>query len=456
LKESGGIGKMKKFLGILIAAAMIFAFFTVFAVSCKKSADNDTKTVRVGVQERSVEQGSGGSVSFPVTTTGINDGTYPLTAASLQNAPEGVTFPGNISISGNKGTFTVTVPAAVAEGTYDLRLTVNSIRSPQFRLTVLAAGSLVKTVTVGSQSGTIAVGMSGLATFPVTAANIANGVTGEVRFYTDAAGTNQYTPPDTLMTGTVSLVENNAATATVNFLSAPAAATTMYIRVFIDGILSNVQTLTISGSGTKSVTVGAQSNVITAGVNRVASFPVTTTGIAGGLYLVSAANLPAGVMVRTVNRFRISDNIGALSLAVNASVPAGTHSNITFTIDDVTSAPFTLTISGAGEKSVNLGDQDGTITAGATGSVTFPVTTANIANGATGEVRFYTDARGTNQIPAPPSNLITATVSPVSFNSATATVNFIRAPTAAGTMYIRVFIDGILSNVQAVTILPAP
>jgi hypothetical protein len=126
----------------------------------------------------------------------------------------------------------------------------------------------------------------------------------------------------------------------------------MYIRVFIDGVLSNVQTLTVSpvGGGGKTVTVGTQSGPMIAGALEVVSFSVTTTGISNGTYNITGAvaNLPTGVNIRQPTTFSITDGNGTLNLASTVSASSGSYANLTLTIDGATSAAFTLVISPAG------------------------------------------------------------------------------------------------------------
>ena len=128
----------------------------------------------------------------------------------------------------------------------------------------------------------------------------------------------------------------------------------------------------------KTVTVGAQSGTITAGTAGTATFAVTTENITGGSYNVTVANLPSGVSVQ--GQVTISANSGTLTLAGSASAAAGVYSTLALTIDGVASGPFTLTIAAA-SKTVSVGAQNGKLTAKTVGTVTFPITTASIANG---------------------------------------------------------------------------
>ena len=98
-----------------------------------------------------------------------------------------------------------------------------------------------KTVSVDVQNGRLIAGSS--TTFPVTTANIANGQTGAVTWYTSLSGATAIVTP-TGITASVSDVFNNAATVTINTTTA-ATADTRYFRVTIDGVRSETVTLTV-------------------------------------------------------------------------------------------------------------------------------------------------------------------------------------------------------------------
>jgi hypothetical protein len=131
----------------------------------------------------------------------------------------------------------------------------------------------------------------------------------------------------------------------------------------------------------KTVTVGTQTGTLTAGVAGSVAYAVTTANIANGSYTAVVANLPAGVTVS--GQVSIAGNTGTLTLAGNTSTTAATTSNLTLTLDGATSAAFSLAINAGGgnTKTVSVGEQAGTLTAGTAGTVTYAVTTANIADG---------------------------------------------------------------------------
>jgi hypothetical protein len=124
--------------------------------------------------------------------------------------------------------------------------------------------------------------------------------------------------------------------------------------------------------GTKTVAVGSQLSVMLARTNlSYASFTITTTNLQNGLYAgATVAGLPNGVTISEPN-ITISSNTGTLSLEGNAATVAGTYSNLTLTLDGITTDPFTLTIMEPG--SVTVGAQVGTMTAGTVSEVTYSV-----------------------------------------------------------------------------------
>jgi len=204
--------------------------------------------------------------------------------------------------------------------------------------------------------------------------------------------------------------------------------------------------VTVTSPTVKTVSVGTQSGAMTAGAAGTVTFPVTTTNIANGAYTVTVANRPAGVTVQ--GQVTITAGSGTLTLAGNTSTTAGTTANLTLTLDGATSAAFTLTVSAAATKSVSVGSQSGTLTQGAAGSVTYSVTTANIANSLSATVQWFSNAAGTASASAPTG--VTASVS-TGAATRTTTVNT-TAASPAGTYYFRITIDGVQSNVGTLAI----
>ena len=93
-------------------------------------------TAVVGAQSGDVKAGEGGSVTFPVTTAGISDGTYQ---AVLNGAPAGVS--GSVTMAVGNGTLTVNTTAAAPSGRHRLTLTIGGVTSNSFNLAI-GKGSL--------------------------------------------------------------------------------------------------------------------------------------------------------------------------------------------------------------------------------------------------------------------------------------------------------------------------
>jgi hypothetical protein len=310
---------------------------------------------------------------------------------------------------------------------------------------------VAKNVSLGTQQGTLTSGTAGTATYAVTTQNIANGKTGTITWYSDPEGTTVMNQPIGI-TATVSAVANNAATVTINTTDAVPVGTYRF-RAVIDGVQSGVATLVIGAGGTtKTVSVSAQTSELAATVFGFATYTITTANIADGTYTVGVTNRPIGVEVFALgNNVTISGNTGTLILSGNG-VAAGTYDNLTLMLDGVTSAPFTLTVSATATKKITTGTQIGTLTEFMEGTATFAVTTENIPDGTTGSVVWFDNASGLN---ASAVANITATVSNVSGNTATVTVNTTNA-VWPGMRYFRVNFGGTLSNVAVLAIVAPP
>jgi len=126
----------------------------------------------------------------------------------------------------------------------------------------------------------------------------------------------------------------------------------------------------------KTVTVGEQQGELFTGTAGMAIFTVTTENIANGSAITlnkTEASISLGTTATTGNKTEVSIN-------TTAATPQGEHS-LTLTIDGAKSEPFTLAV-GSAKKTVTVGMQNGWMTAGGTETVSYTVTTANIADGA--------------------------------------------------------------------------
>ena len=98
-----------------------------------------TKTIAVGAQLGRLVPGTAETVAFPVTTSGITNGTYP---AAVTNLPTGVSVQGQVTINNNSGTLTLAGSASTVAGTTStLRLTIDGVQSEAFALSISASGA---------------------------------------------------------------------------------------------------------------------------------------------------------------------------------------------------------------------------------------------------------------------------------------------------------------------------
>ena len=93
---------------------------------------------------------------------------------------------------------------------------------------------------------------------------------------------------------------------------------------------------------TKTVMIAGQSGTLTASEVETVTFVVTTENITDGDYDAQVVNLPIGVTVQ--GRIAINDGKGTLNLTGSATTTANIYKDLTLTIDNTTSMPFTLTV----------------------------------------------------------------------------------------------------------------
>ncbi|MCK9478700.1 MAG: S-layer homology domain-containing protein [Firmicutes bacterium] len=138
------------------------------------------------------------------------------------------------------------------------------------------------------------------------------------------------------------------------------------------------------------------------------------------------------------------------------AVSKGGPVNITAAAKDKSSvtAVCTVTVTAASTPSININPiQNGVLTTGKTGTATFSVATANIANSSVLTTVYCSDAQGS--VGAPPAG-VTIISSAVSGNASTVTVSS-SAATAVGTYYFKLTGGGAESNVAVVTVIePIP
>lgn len=118
-------------------AAMVPGVYAPGSASFTLTVNNaPIKTVSVGSQSGTATAGTAGSLTYAVTTANITNGIY---AVSVANLPVGVTIGngGNVTISGNSGTLTLTVADTVEAGTTGtLALTLDGTTSAAFSIVI--------------------------------------------------------------------------------------------------------------------------------------------------------------------------------------------------------------------------------------------------------------------------------------------------------------------------------
>ena len=298
------------------------------------------KTVSVGAQSGFMTEGIAGTVNFPVTTANISDGSYTVTVANL---PTGVSVQGQVTISNNSGTLTLAGDeSTVSALTETLTLTIDGVESDEFLLNIDIPGAIhVTGITVkGASDATVITTDGGTLQMsaeitPVDATN--KSVVWSVTNETGSASISH--------TGLLTAVSNG--TVTVRATAVDGSNVFGTREITISGQLEPVYTLTIS-SGTGGTTVGTTSDDYKEG--EVIS--VTATADSG--YIFTGWTITGAI------------------------ITGGNHANpATFSMP---ATAVTLTANFA-QKTVSVGIQNGDMTAETAGTVTFPVTTSNIANG---------------------------------------------------------------------------
>ena len=184
----------------------------------------------------------------------------------------------------------------------------------------------VKTVSIGTQNGTLAAAHAGEVTFPVTTANIANGS------YTVTVANR---PAGITVSGQVT-IDNNSGTLTLAGDTSTIEGTTSNLTLTIDGATSNTFTLTISEGGSGVIEPGLYA--------KAPPILASDTPVAG----VAANDVDDAVT-------RVNDNPGTYTLLLDDDVSCttqslhgfGNGSAINLTIIGLESVTISLTGKGA-------------------------------------------------------------------------------------------------------------
>ena len=168
----------------------------------------------------------------------------------------------------------------------------------------------------------------------------------------------------------------------------------------------------------------------------------------------TATNFAIGTLSTTV----LATNGATATFAVrpNAGLSMGNFKE-TITIIASNNARTTVeaefTVLPEGTKGFYVGEQSRPLIPGDT--VSFPVTTANIANGQTGQITWFLDETGRTPMPGDPRNIVAA-ISNVSNNAARITVGATSSFSPRANLYFGIKIDGIDSPVITLVVERPP
>ena len=296
-------------------------------VTDKGTSDPD-KSVSVDGQNGTMTAGKAEAVSFDLTTTGIENGSYGATVANL---PAGVTVKDDVLIRDGEGILILEGDGSQTAGsTATLTLTIDGAVSGTFTLVILSADA--KSVTVSEQTSTMTAGAAGTAHFNVTTINIADG---------SYEATVANLPAGVTVQGNV-VIAGNSGNLLLEGDGSQTEGATATLTLTIDGTVSKAFTLTVSSSTAKSVSVGAQVGTLEAKTPGTVTFPITAANIADNTYTATVTGRPSGVTF-TDTEITITSGSGTLIIGGNTFTNAGTYW-LNLTLDDITSASFPLAI----------------------------------------------------------------------------------------------------------------
>jgi len=348
-------------------------------------------TVNISGQTGQMIAGTAGSVNFQVATQRVLNGNYQV--ALRGSVPNGITLDStNITINNNSGTLRLNASNATQQGTFVVTVSINLGGNAGWvdrnvTLVISPPPANQGALTVGTQSGTLSHGMSGSVSYTLTSQNLANG----------NYNVSLTSPiPQGISLGSNSIaINNNSGTLVLNTNgTTPVGNHTVNFSVTRG---TGAQAVTINRSATFTVAqqnqgirlnVGNQNGTLSQGTAGSVSFPLTTQNLANGNYSVSlTGQIPQGVSLGS-NNINISNNSGTLTLNTSNNTPAGTHT-VNFSVTRGTGAQAvtvnrstTLTVGSQAQNfTLSVGNQNGTLTQGTPGSVSYPITSQNLPNG---------------------------------------------------------------------------
>jgi hypothetical protein len=296
----------------------------------------DSRTPAVVNAVAAKEAATSDSVSYTLTSAELVGDVWKVYANSTIEATHATV---TAAVAADGLTLTLTCSTGnILHGTYYITVTEDGKEeSTRLQLTVAEYG--VKTVSVGTQVGQMSAGQASSVTFSVSTAGIA----------ADEYTVSVATLPAGVAIGNdekVTIDANGAGILTLVGNASTIASVTDDLKLTLGGEESDEFTLTIVQ---KTVTVGTQSTKIYAGYADTITFPVTTQFITAGSYAATLSNAPAGISVAEVATVPVQVTInasgaGTLTIAASDATVIGVTNTLTLTIDGITSAAFTLTV----------------------------------------------------------------------------------------------------------------
>ena len=419
---------------------MALAFILMMPVAAQANGGSDTtpRTVSVGEQNGTLTAGTAGNVTFIATTSPtVNEGT-DFSLNNINLIP-GITLD-PVTVVGSSTTIRIRTTAGTPGGTHPLTVTI-----VQYNIT-----SSTFFLTVGSPTPAISVSSTGLSSL-----RYGQAVSDASVVYTLSNGTYaaSITPANFAVSGLPSGLSAGTATKTGNtVVTVPITGTPNVVN-------SNPTTITRPGTIPQANVTGATAAVSVYGtvtasqVNKGTGAPVsgspTVSGTPTHNSITVNAVTNAGSTGQAVEYGICFDNAGTpgpvtswqsgttfSSLAADTMyyICAHTAANDYYNAGASQYSAGITTASAPAGKTVSVGSQNGTLYAGTAGSVTYTVTTANIAAGTAISLSNINFVAG-----------ISLGTSATSGNSTTITV-YTTASTPAGAHLLSLTIDGTASN----------
>ena len=273
-------------------------------------------------------------VTLNKTTASLSVGSKETLVATV--APTNATTKTVTWTSDNTAVATVnaTTGEVTAVSAGSAKITATSTSGSKTASCTVTVADLIKSISVTTQSGTLTTGTAGTATFAVTTANIADGKTGSVTWYTTAAGTTTGTAPVGII-ATVSNTASNKATITVAATAATAIGT-YWFKTTIDGTTSGVVVLTVTGTAVNDAQINnhADWRTLTVDLGKVLSVTVTPLNATNKTVTLSSDNTAVVTVNSSTGELRgISIGRARITITSNSN-PSVTHS---YTVDVVPS-----------------------------------------------------------------------------------------------------------------------